>query len=95
MVEQPLILMTGLEDRAHLRFIGFKLGGAFGDPQLQRLVQPAELVLGLLGRGDVMGDADEADMLAGRVPARLGFRPQPTVFAVGAPVAGFQHERLQ
>ena len=34
-------------------------------------------------------------MLAGRIPARLGFRSQPPPFAVGALVAGFQHERLE
>ena len=95
LVEQPLILVAGLEDRAHLRFVGFELRGALGDPQFQRLVQPAQLDLGLLGGGDVVGDADEADMLAGRVPARLGFRAQPAPFAVGVLVAGFQHERFQ
>ena len=95
LVEQPLILVAGLEDRAHLRFVGFELRGALGDAQLQRFVEPAQIDLGLLGGGDVVGDADEADMLAGRIPARLGFRAQPAPFAVGAPVAGFQHERLQ
>ncbi len=94
-IEQHLILVAGLEDRAHLRFAGFQLRRPLGDPQLQRLVQPAEFVLGLLGRGDVVGDADEADMLAGRVPARLRFRAQPAPFAVGVPVARLQHERLE
>ena len=42
-----------------------------------------------------MGDADEADMIAGRIPARLGFGAQPPPFAVRAPIAGLQHERFQ
>ena len=87
--------MAGLEDRAHLRFVGFELRGALGDPQFERFVEPAQLDLGLLGGGDVVGDADEADMLAGRVPAWLGFRAQPAPFAVGALVPGLEHERLQ
>ena len=94
-LSSALILVAGLEDRAHLGFVGFQLRGALGDPQLQDLVQPAQLDLGLLGGGDVVGDADEADMLAGRVPARLRFRAQPAPFAVGVAVARFQHERLQ
>ena len=94
-VEQRLILMAGLEDRAHLGFVGFQLRRPLGDPQFEDFVQPAQIVLGLLGGGDVVGDADEADMLAGRVPARLGFRAQPAPFAVGALVAGLQHERFQ
>ena len=46
-----------------------KLRGAFPDTLLQRFVQPSKLALGLLGRGDVVRDADEADMLAGRDPS--------------------------
>ena len=42
-----------------------------------------------------MGDADEADVVAGRIPARLGFGAQPPPFAVGALIAGLQHERLE
>ena len=95
LVQQPLILMAGLEDRAHLGFVGFQLRGSLGDPQFQDFVQPAQIVLGLLGGGDVVGDADEADVVAGRIPARLGFRAQPAPFAVGVLVAGFQHERLE
>ena len=95
LVQQPLILMAGLQDRAHLGFVGFQLRGSLGDPHFQDFVQPAQIVLGLLGGGDVVGDADEADMLAGRVPARLGFRAQPSPFAAGVAVAGFQHERLE
>src|SRR5581483_6351799 len=77
------------------RFVGLQLRRAFEDALLQRLVQPPELDFRLLGRGDVMGDADEADVLAGRVPARLRFRAQPVPFVVGALVARFQHERFQ
>ena len=87
-VEQALILMAGLEDRAHLRFVGFELRGALGDAQFQGFVQPAQIDLGLLGGGDVVGDADEADMLAGRIPARLRFRAQPAPFAVGVAGSG-------
>ena len=35
-VEQRLILMAGLEDGAHLRFVGFELRGAVADAPLQR-----------------------------------------------------------
>ena len=94
-VEQPLILVAGLEDRAHLRFVGFELRGSLRDPQFQDLVELAQIELGLLGGGDVVGDADEADVVAGRIPARLRFRAQPAPFAIGPPVARFQHERLE
>ena len=94
-LSSALILMAGLEDRAHLGFAGFQLRRPLGDPQFEDFVQPAQIVLGLLGGGDVVGDADEADVVAGRIPARLGFRAQPSPFAVGALVAGFQHERLE
>ena len=94
-IEQRLVLMAGLENRAHLGFAGFQLRGPLGDPQFEGFVEPAQIALGLLGGGDVVGDADEADVVAVRVPARLGFRPQPAPFAVGALVAGLQHERFQ
>ena len=94
-VQQPLILMAGLQDRAHLGFIGFQLCGSLGDPHFQDFVELAQIVLGLFGGGDVVGDADEADVVAGRVPAWLGFRPQPSPFAAGVLVTGFQHERLE
>ena len=42
-----------------------------------------------------MGDADEADMLSSRIPARLRFRPHPPPLPVGAAIASFQHERFQ
>ncbi len=48
-IEQPLILVAGLEDRAHLGFAGFQLRGALGDPQFQDFVEPPQIVLGLLG----------------------------------------------
>ena len=95
-VQQPLILVAGLEDRAHLRFAGLASCAVRScDALLQRLVQLPKLDLGLLGDRDVVGDADEADVLSGRIPARLRFRPQPAPFAVGAAIARFQHERLQ
>ncbi len=72
-----------------------RLGGALGDALLQRLVEPPQLDLGLLGDRDVVGDADETDMLAGRIPARLRFRAQPAPFAAGILVTRFQHERLE
>ena len=87
--------MAGLQDRAHLGFVGFQLRGSLGDPHFQDFVELAQIVLGLLGGGDVVGDADEADVVAGRVPAWLGFRPQPSPFAAGVLVTGFQHERLE
>ena len=94
-VEQALILVAGLQDRAHLGLVGFQLRGSLRDPQFQDFVQLAQILLGLLGGGDIVGDADEADMLAGRVPARLGFRAQPAAFARSVAVACFQHERLE
>src|SRR3954447_16144075 len=94
-IEQPLVLMAGLEYGAHLGFVGFQLRGSLGDPQFEGFVQPAQIVLGLLGGGDVVGNADEADMLAGRVPAWLGFRTQPSPFAVGALVPGLEYKWLE
>ena len=94
-IEQQLILVAGLEDRPHPGFVGFQLRGALDDALLQGLVQPAKLDLGLLGRGDVVGDADEPDVLAGGVPARLRLRAQPAPLAIGPPVAGLQHKRLE
>ena len=94
-VEQRLILVAGLEDRAHLGFAGFQLRGSFRDALLEDFVHAAQVNLRLLGRGDIVGDADEADMLAGRIPARLRLRAQPAPFAVGAPVACLQHEGLE
>ena len=69
-VEQALILMAGLEDCPHLGFAGFELRRPLGDPHFEDFVQPAQIVLGLLGCRDVVGDADEADVASGRVPAR-------------------------
>ena len=94
-VDQALILVAGLQDGAQPRLVGFELGGALHDTLFQRLVELPQLDLGLLGDGDVVGDADEADMLAGRVPARLRFRAQPAPFAGCVPVARLQHERFQ
>ena len=87
--------MAGLEDGAHHRFVGPKLRGALLDAPFQRLVQLSELDLGVLGRGNIVGHPDEADVLAGRVPSRLRFRSQPAPFAVGTLVARLQHERFQ
>ena len=67
---------------------GAQIGGARRDPRLQQL-------LGQLPVGDVVGDADEADMLAARAPARLRDRAQPAPLAVAAAEAPLQHERLQ
>ncbi len=94
-VEQALILVAGLQDGAHLRLVGFQLRGSLRDPQFQDFVQLPQILLGLLGHGDVVRDADEADVVAGRIPARLGFRAQPAVFARSVAVARFQHERLE
>ena len=48
-VEQRLILVAGFEDRAHLGFAGFQLRRPLGDPQFEDVIQPAQIVLGLLG----------------------------------------------
>jgi hypothetical protein len=47
-----------------------QIGGPLLDPRLERLVDPAQRVGALLPFGDVVGDADEADMLAGPGPQR-------------------------
>src|ERR1044072_2302085 len=60
---------------------------------------PGDLLLQGLGAqfpfGDVVGGADEADMLALRPPARLRDRAQPAPLAVGAAEAALEHERFQ
>src|SRR5205807_409986 len=94
-VEQHLILMAGFKDRARLRFAGFELRGALPNAPLQRLVELPQLDLGFLGGRDVVGDADEADMLAVRVPARLRLRAQPAPIARGIPIARLEHEWLE
>src|SRR5262245_5688325 len=53
----------------------------------QSLVIAAQFGFGLLGLGDVVGDADEPDMLAIDAPARLRLRADPAPLAVAAPVA--------
>ena len=65
---------------------GAEVGGALGDPRLSTSC-------GQLPFGDVVGDADEADMLAARPPARLRDRAQPAPFAVAAAEARLEHER--
>ena len=95
LVQQPLILKSVLQDCAHLGFVGFELRRPLGDPQFEDFVQPAQILLRLLGGRDVMGHADEADVASGRVPARLGLGAQPSPFVIGAQVARFQHERLE
>src|SRR5262249_5249469 len=74
-------------------FCGVQLGGAILDILFQGLVDLSELLLGVFPDGDVVSDADEAAMLAGRPPARLRFRAQPPPGAVSAPVASLEHER--
>ncbi len=49
LVQKPLILMAGFQDRAHLGFAGFQLRRPLGDPQFEDVVQPAKIVLGLFG----------------------------------------------
>ena len=93
--EQPLILVAGLEHRAQPGFVGFELRGSLRDPLFEDFVELPQIVFGLLRSGDVVGDADEPDMPAGRIPARLGLRSQPAPLAAGVAVAGLQHERLQ
>ena len=49
LVQQPLILMAGLQNRPHLGFAGFELRRPLGDPQFEDFVEPAQIVLGLFG----------------------------------------------
>ena len=51
--------------------------------------------LGLLGDGDVARDPDEADQFPVRPEARLRHAAQPAIFAVAAPIARLERERLQ
>ena len=67
---------------------GAQIGGALGDPRLEHLGAQFPF-------GDVVGDADEADMLAVRAPARLRDRAQPAPFAVAAAEARLEHEGLE
>ena len=61
-IQQPLILVAGLEHGARSCFVRLKLGGALLDALLQRFIEAAQLVLGFLGGRDVVGHADEADV---------------------------------
>ena len=87
--------MAGLENRAHLGFMGFQLRRALEDALLQGLVEPAQFNFRLLGGGDIVRDPDETVVLAGRVPARLGLRAQPAPLAIGPLVAGLEDKRPQ
>ena len=90
--------LLGLEPLADLGLEpverGAEVGGALGDPPLEGLVDLAKRGLGPLQLGDVVGDSDEAAMLALRPPARLRDRADPAPFAAAA-VAGDQLERLR
>ena len=67
---------------------GTQLGSALLNPALERR-------LGLLRLGDVVGNADEADMLAPRAPTGLGDRPYPPPCAVATAITPFERERLE
>ena len=94
-VEKPLVLVAGFEHRAQLRLIRFELPGPLPNALLQRFVEAAQFTFGFLGRGDVVGYADETNMPAGRIPARLRFRSHPAPYAIGPAISRFQHKRLQ
>ena len=68
---------------------GAQLGGALLDAAL------LQRRLGLLPLGDVVGDADEAGMLAAGPPSRLRDGADPAPFAVVAAVAGLERERFE
>ena len=71
-----------------------QISGAILDPELEHLVHVAQRRFGILGIGNVESGADEADMLAGRPPARLRDRLYPAPFAVVAKEARLERERL-
>ena len=79
----------------HQRFARRELGCPLLDPPLQHFVDAGELFLGLPRVCHVMGDADEADMLAQVAPARLRLRPQPPPLPVAAPETRLDHDRRQ
>ena len=83
-----------LEERRHQRFARRKRGGALLDPALEGFVDLGERLLGLLGRRDVVGDADEAGVLAGDGPPRLRFRPEPAPLPVAASKTGLDRDEL-
>ncbi len=57
---------------------------------------PAQIVLGLLGCGDVVGDADEADVACRSGPSAAGISSAAIAIRPSAlQVARFQHERLE
>ena len=65
------------------------------DTGFERGINGLEFDRRLLGDSDIVGDADETDMLAVRIPARLAFGAQPAPVAPLAAVARLQREWLE
>src|SRR3978361_974183 len=91
-IQQRLILISCLKYRPQLRLVGGKLGGTLLDTKFKRLVEATKIVLGFLRCGDVVCNADKADMISCRIPTGLRLRMHPAVLTVGAAVACFQTE---
>ena len=63
LVQQALILMAEFSRIARIcASLDLNLRRPLGNPHFEYFVQSAQIVLGLLGRCDVVGDADEARM---------------------------------
>ena len=83
------------EERPDERLARGELGRPLGDPALERVVDPRQLLLGALRVGDVVRHADIADVLAGEAPAGLRLRLHPAPLAVGAAEARLDLDRLR
>ena len=84
-----------IEECLDERFRSGKLPSAILNPPLQGLVELSQRALRLLRSGNIVGDADEADVLAAGPPSGLRFRSQPTPLAVVTPIASLKRERFQ
>ena len=83
-----------IEERLDERLRSRQLPGAILDSPLQGLVELGQGLFGLLGDGDVVRDADQADVLAGRPPSGLRFRSQPAPLAIVTSITSLEHKRL-
>src|SRR5262249_18626190 len=93
--QYPVVLRGMVEEGLDQRFRGRKLPGPLRDAPLQRLVEHGQRALGVLRRRHIMSDADEADMFATRIEARLRLGPQPAPLAVVTAVTRLERERLE
>ncbi len=93
--QHGVVFRRVLEERPDERLARGELGRPLGDPALERVVDPRQLLLGPLRVGDVVRHADIADVLAGEAPARLRLRLHPAPLAVRAAEARLDLDRLR